>query len=330
MNTAATLLIAVATRLIVAAGSPAAADPAALAPPVPTAETAVRDTDDGDRLKIVATVPTYGLLAETIGGELVDVITLTRPGQDVHGVMATPSLMARVRDSDLCLFTGLDAELWLDPMLRGSGNVHLLPGNPDAIVLSDGVDLKQIPPIVDRNQGDVHAWGNVHIWTDPLVVRSMAERVREELARRLPEHADEIDARHAAFHKELTEALVRWLTEYRDLKGRLVVVHHRSWIYFLERFGMVEEGNLEPKPRVAPTAAHLAELEALMKARGVKVIVREPYHALEPAEHASAATGAEILELSTHPGWPEGVDGIIEHFDYNLRSLAEALRSGDG
>lgn len=280
-------------------------------------------------LKVIATVPTYADLAQRIGGDLVDVVLLTRPGQDVHSVTATPSLMARVQGAELCLHTGLDAELWLDGLLRGSGNVDLLPGNPGSVAMSDGIALKEVPAVVDRSQGDVHAFGNTHVWADPYAVRTMAERVRDVLVRLLPAHADAITERHAAFHKELTQALIRWLTEYRSLKGQPVVVYHRSWIYFLDRFGLVQDGTVEPKPRVAPTASHLATLEERMNELDVRVIIREPFQHPDAADHVAAATDATVLVLSTHPGYPEGVDGIIEHFDYNLRALAEALKEDD-
>jgi zinc/manganese transport system substrate-binding protein len=195
--------------------------------------------------------------------------------------------------------------------------------------MSDGIALKEVPAVVDRSQGDLHAFGNTHVWADPYAVRTMAERVRDALVRLRPEEAEAITARHTAFHTELTKALIKWLTEYRSLKGERVVVYHRSWIYFLDRFGLMQDGTIEPKPRVAPTASHIAELEKQMKASDVRLILREPYQHPEAADHVAAATGAEVLVLSTHPGFPEGVDGIIEHFDYNLRALAEALKTED-
>jgi zinc/manganese transport system substrate-binding protein len=281
-------------------------------------------------IKVIATVPTYARLAEVIGGDQVDVVLLARPTQDVHSVRATPSLMARVRNSDLCLHTGLDAELWLDGLLRGSANLDLLPGNPNSIAMSDGIALKEIPGIVDRSQGDLHAFGNIHIWADPYNVRIMAGHVRDALIRQRPSEAEPITERHAAFHKQLTQALIKWLTEYQSLKSQPVVVYHRSWIYFLDRFGLIQDGTLEPKPRVAPTASHLAKLEKKMNEQGVHVILREPFQHPEAADHVADATGASVLLLSTHPGYPEGVNGIIEHFDYNLRTIANALTADDG
>lgn len=278
-------------------------------------------------LKVLATVPTYGDLAREIGGDLVEVYVPCRPGQDIHTVTATPSIMGRVRDTDLVLHTGLDAEAWLEPMLRGSGNHRLIGSTERSIVLSEGVVLKEVPTEVSRRYGDIHAFGNTHIWADPLIVRGMAVRVRDALVTLLPEHAEAITARHQDFHERLTRKLVGWLTDYKPLKGRPVVTYHRSWVYFLDRFGLERAGTLEPKPRVAPTASHLEALVETMKARDVHVVLREPFHDPDAAEFIANATGAQVLELSTHPGFPDADEGIIEHFDRMLAELAAALET---
>lgn len=279
-------------------------------------------------LKVLATVPTYGALATEIGADLVDVYVPTRPGQDMHSVTATPSIMARVRDTDLVLHTGLDAEFWLEPLLRGSGNTRLL-GDPRRMVsLSDGIRLLEVPAVVSRRAGDIHAFGNTHVWADPLNVRVMAAHVKDALVALRPEAEAAITARHAAFHERLTRALVRWLTDYQALKGRPVVTYHRSWVYFLERFGLTDGGTVEPKPRVAPTASHLDELVTGMREGEVGVILAEPFHSPEATDFLSERTGATVLVLSTHPGFPEDAAGsadIVGHFEYNLAALAAAL-----
>ena len=280
---------------------------------------------DGTRLKVIATIPTYGALAREIGGDLVDVVVLCRPGQDIHGVTALPSLMGEIAGADMLLYTGLDSESWLDGMLRGSGNARLLPGNPGAIELSTGLTLKDVPSVLSRSQGDLHALGNPHVWTDPMNVRTMAAHVKEALMEALPAHADEIDARGKAFHTRLTKAIVDWLTRYRPLAGQRVVVYHPAWVYFFERFGIERAGTVEPKPRVAPTVAHLEELVDTMKSEDITVVVREPFNHPDATDFLEQATGCKVIELATHPGYPEGVDDIVAHFEHNLRTLADAL-----
>lgn len=277
------------------------------------------------RLKVIASVPTYGALAREIGGDLVDVVVLCRPTQDIHGVTALPSLMATLHRADLLLHTGLDAEPWIPDMLRGSGNTRLLPGRPGAVSLSDGLLLKDVPTEVSRAHGDIHAYGNTHLWTDPNNVRTMATRVRDALVAALPEHEAAISARHRDLHLRLTRALLDWLTRYAGLEGHKIVVYHNSWTYFTDRFGLVTAGTIEPKPRVVPTVSHLENLVQTMQAEDIRVILREPFQHPDATDFVSQRTGAVVLELTTHPGFPEGVDDIIEHFEHNLAAIAAAL-----
>jgi zinc/manganese transport system substrate-binding protein len=210
-------------------------------------------------------------------------------------------------------------------MLRASGNLDLLPGGEHAVEMSAGVHLKEVPSQVDRGKGDVHALGNPHIWTDPLNVRVMAGHVRDALVAALPDHREAIEARAQAFHDRLTAAIVDWLTRYAGLKGKSVVVYHRSWVYFIDRFGLVEAGAVEPKPRVAPTASHLEQVIDTMQERRVRVVIREPWQAPDAAEFVARATGARSLELAQHPEADGAGDGIIRHFDENLAALADVL-----
>ncbi|HTE04731.1 MAG TPA: metal ABC transporter substrate-binding protein [Planctomycetota bacterium] len=281
-------------------------------------------------LKVIATTPTYGDLAREIGGELVDVIDLCRATQDMHMVGATPSQMARMQDAGLVLYTGLDAEPWLEPMLRSSGNLALLPGNPHVIAMSDGIPVKEVPSELTRANGDIHAYGNPHLWTDPLAVRTMADHVRDALLDSLPAHADEINARAKAFHDRITARLVEWLKKYAPLKGRRVVTYHVAWPYLLDRFGIELAGTVEPKPRVAPTASHLEKIVETMKSEHVNLIIREPFQSPDATDFLGAQTGAKVLELATHPDAGGNGDAIIAHFEQVLADIAAALGPAPG
>jgi zinc/manganese transport system substrate-binding protein len=157
----------------------------------------------------------------------------------------------------------------------------------------------------------------------------MAEQVRDALVEALPEQREAIEARAAAFHDRLTAAIVGWLTRYAPLKGRKVVVYHKSWAYFLDRFGLVEAATLEPKPRVAPTASHLAKVIDVVQSEHVRAVIREPWQAPEAADFVAEKTGARALELCQHPDAAAGGEGILKNFDENLAALARALGVDD-
>ena len=223
-------------------------------------------------LKVLATVPTYGALAREIGGDLVEVTTICRPAQDVHSVAATPSLVERIRDADLLLYTGLDLEIWLDPHAARLGQPRPAARRRKAIEMSDGVHaqggavaggpqqgrrarLRQSAR-VDRPAGRAHRW---------------PQHVRDALVAALPEQADAITARAQGLPRPahgraggLAHALRAAQGQARRRLPPLLGLPARAL-----RPG-ARPASLEPKPRVAPTASHLAEVIEAMKKDGVQ------------------------------------------------------------
>ena len=51
------------------------------------------------------------------------------------------------------------------------------------------------------------------------------------------------------------------------------MTYHKDFVYFGERFGLEIVDNLEPKPGIAPSPAHLAKVITEMKAGNVGIIL---------------------------------------------------------
>ena len=134
-------------------------------------------------LKVFATVPEWGALTKVIGGKHVDVFTATGGLQDPHHVDARPSLIARARNADLVVATGVELEVgWLPVVLRNSGNPQVQPGRPGYFEAAPFVRMLELPTRLDRADGDVHPGGNPHIHTDPRNFLKIGEALTARLA----------------------------------------------------------------------------------------------------------------------------------------------------
>jgi zinc/manganese transport system substrate-binding protein len=103
-----------------------------------------------------------------------------------------------------------------------------------------------------------------------------------------------------------------------------VVVHHSSFSYLADWLGLVVVGNLEPKPGVEPSAAHLAELLESLKARPARAILRAAYQSPQPAEWLSQKAGIPAVELPFTVGGAPGTDDLFGLFDVTLTRLLAA------
>lgn len=289
-------------------------------------------------LKIVATTTDLAAIARAVAGDEAVVRSITTGKEDPHMLQAKPSVILQARDADLWIRIGMELEIgWEPPILDGSRNARIRPGMPGHLDASKSARVLDVPETaINRAMGDVHPMGNPHYWLDPLNGRRIAGAIADRLAELRPEAAGVFRHHAEAFQRDLDERMFGsqllqkskpqdlwlrvergedipeaggWLQAMAPLRGRKILTYHKSWVYFAHRFGLEVAGELEPKPGVPPTAAHLAELAELAKAQDVRIILQEPFYSTKAAEQVAAKTGARVVVVANSVGGqPEATD----------------------
>ena len=109
------------------------------------------------------------------------------------------------------------------------------------------------------------------------------------------------------------------------LKGMPLVVYHKNMTYMIQWLGMREVGNLEPKPGLPPTTAHLSELLASLQRQPAKAVVRSAYNDPRPGEWLAERAKIPSVTLAfTVGGTPEAKDLFSLYDDTLARLLAVA------
>jgi ABC-type Zn uptake system ZnuABC Zn-binding protein ZnuA len=117
-------------------------------------------------------------------------------------VRPKPSYALSLRRADMFISTGLDLELWAPALLDKAGNAKVMEGRPGYVTAYTGITLLDIPASADRSQGDVHLFGNPHIYTDPLRTLQAARNITTGLKRVAPDRAAVWDAGFARYQTE--------------------------------------------------------------------------------------------------------------------------------
>jgi zinc/manganese transport system substrate-binding protein len=199
-------------------------------PTVPRPERIVPDPPAAP-VRVVASLPVYGEIAAEIGGDAVEVASIADPMEDAHFVRPKPSFALLIRRADVFITTGLDLELWVPALLDKAGNSEVAEGGSGYITTYSGVELLDVPTTADRSGGDIHIFGNPHIFTDPLNVIQVARNIATGLSRVAPSESQRFQANLNAFidrvHRRMYgERLVEMLggeTLARlDVQGRLM------------------------------------------------------------------------------------------------------------
>jgi zinc/manganese transport system substrate-binding protein len=280
------------------------------------------------KLRVVATIPDLKSLAEAVGGDLVEVDSLTRGTQNLHEAEVRPSMMLKLRRADALIENGANLDAWVDVAIAGANNPQVIRGAMGRIDISRGIALLEVPTQrVDRSMGDVHPEGNPHFSLDPGLAPVITQNIVDGFARLAPESRAAFEKNRQAFLQKLDGEMDRWVKLLEPVRGAKVVVYHPDFIYFLTRFGLVQIGALEDRPGIPPSPQHLVQIIRQMKAERVKVILVEPWNDLKLAERVAAeAGGAKALVMASAVGAVKGADNYIAAVEYNVTALAQALK----
>ncbi len=279
------------------------------------------------KLNVVATTPDFGAIAQEIGGDTIELITLARPTEDPHFVDAKPSFIVKLNRADVLIEGGAELEIgWLPPLVQGARNSKIEAGKPGRVSCSEGIPLVEIPTTLDRSKGDIHASGNPHYMTDPMNAKIVAEHICKSFCAMDSKSCDNFKANLKKFNEKLDGKMADWQKLLASFRGKQVVTYHNSWPYFAKRFDLKMELFLEPKPGIPPSPAHLAEVITKMKSENIKVVLVQPYQNRKTAEAVAIHSGAVVLDFPTFPGkasqtYADWMDGLV-------KSLATALEGG--
>ena len=158
-------------------------------------------------LQVVATLPDYGVLTRTIGGDRVSVQTIVQGDQDAHFIRPKPSFVDMVRRADVLITTGLDLEMWLPTVIDKSGNTRIRSGKPGYVGVARGITLLDKPKNLSRSEGGVHIYGNPHITCSPINMQTVARNITTGLVRNDPEGKDYYRNNLKKFLSQLDERL---------------------------------------------------------------------------------------------------------------------------
>jgi zinc/manganese transport system substrate-binding protein len=278
------------------------------------------------QIRVVATTPDLGSVAKEIGGDKVSVVALAKPTEDPHYVDAKPSHIVTLNRADALIEGGAELELgWLPPLLENSRNSRISAGAPGRIVASDGVKMLEIPTSFDRSKGDVHSLGNPHFMIDPVTVRIIARNIAGHFAQIDPKNAATYNGNLARFNTTLDAKYAGWQKQLAPYRGARIVTYHKDFIYLADRFGLNIVDELEPKPGIAPSPAHLAQVIGKMRSTNAKVILVQPFQNRRTAETVARQTGATVLDIAQQPGAVPNTTTYFDLMDNIVRTLAGGL-----
>lgn len=279
--------------------------------------------------KIFACEPEWASLARALMPSA-EVFSATHARQDPHHVEARPSLIAQLQHADLavCAGAGLEAA-WLPRLQARAGNARVQDGQPGMFYASDQVRrIGHHQGLASPFSGDIHAEGNPHVHTDPHRLLTIALALRDRLILLAPEQQEALRRQHANFDKRLREHILDWERRLAPLANTAVVVQHGSFAYLFEWLRWRVVADLEPRPGMPPTPAHLQQLREQLQRSPARRIVVAWHQDIQPAQWLARQDSSRSFQLLRLPATVPQDDG--DALFRWLNDLVNALTTGSG
>jgi ABC-type Zn uptake system ZnuABC Zn-binding protein ZnuA len=281
-------------------------------------------------LYVVTTLPSLASITQSIGGEFIDVYSITRGVQDAHYVEAKPSYMMKLNKADLLVYSGLELEIgWLPLLIQGARNDEVTVGSRGNLNASSALPAEAILERprgeVDRSMGDVHPLGNPHYLLNPNNAIDVTYLITDKLCELDPEHKSQYRKNSEQFIRQLKKKIDDLQEKADHLRGKELVCYHVHWSYFLGWLGIESAGYIESRPGIPPTPRHKQEIIQMMTEHNIKVVIISTWKEPTRAEEVAESTGATLLLLPGEVGAMEGADDYVSWVEYLTTQLVDAF-----
>lgn len=234
-----------------------------------------------DRMKVVTTFTVIADMAGRVAGDAAEVVSITKPGAEIHGYEPTPKDIVRAQDADLILWNGMNLERWFEQFLANLGDVP-------SVVVSDGIAPIAIAGGAYEGKPNPHAWmglENALIYIDNIAAA---------FAQHDPANAATYQANAEAYKAELRAALDPLKAEIAKIPEakRWLVTCEGAFSYLARDLGLEQ---LYLWPINADQMGTPQQVRAVIdgvRDNGIGVVFCESTVSSAPAEQVARETGA--------------------------------------
>lgn len=263
-------------------------------------------------LQVTVSIVPQEFFVKKIGGDLVNVNVMVRPGSSPAVYEPQPKQMAQLSNSAIYFAIGVPFEqAWLPRFKSANTNLEIV--HLDKSVVRQPMQEHIHKGEVHHDHGDNYI-ADPHIWLAPPLVRIMIIQIRDSLIEADPQHEDIYRKNYYEFAAEI-EALDQELLSIfkKSAKSQSFMVYHPSWGYFARAYGLkqipIELEGKEPSPK------EMTQIIDFARKNSVSAIFIQPQFSKKSAQAIASSIGAKILIA----------DPLAANWDENLRKTAKAF-----
>jgi manganese/iron transport system substrate-binding protein len=233
-----------------------------------------------DRLKAVTTFTIIADMAANVAGDAADVVSITKPGAEIHNYQPTPGDLIAAQDADLILWNGLNLEQWFEQFLSNLGDVP-------SVVVTEGIEP------IGIGEGPYQGKPNPHAWMSPTDALVYVENIRKAFVAADPANEATYNANAAAYSAKITATVepIRAALAAIPEERRWLATSEGAFSYLARDFGLKELYLWPINADQQGTPQQVRHVIDEVRANHVPAIFSESTISSKPAEQVARETG---------------------------------------
>ncbi|QCB93263.1 metal ABC transporter substrate-binding protein [Cellulomonas shaoxiangyii] len=280
-------------------------------------------SDDTGRVAALASFYPLQYVTQEVGGDRVDVASLTPPSVEPHDVELSPAQVADVSSADLVVYqSGFQPAV--DEAVEQAQPGHVVDATA-AAGLDEGGTHADEPGEHTADDGHEHDGLDPHFWLDPTMLAPVADAVADALTEVDPDGADTYRANADALTARLAALDEAYRTGLATCERDVVVTSHEAFGHLARRYGLEQVGISGIDPEAEPSPARLREVADVVRDEGVTTIFFETLVSPKVAETLAADLGVRTAVLDPLEGLADDAQDYVSVAEQNLEALRVAL-----
>ena len=237
----------------------------------------------GDKpFTVVTTFTVIADMAQNVAGEDAKVVSITKPGAEIHDYEPTPQDLVKAQQADLLLWNGLNLERWFE---RFFANVKDVP----SVVVTEGVAPMSI------HGGEYDGKPNPHAWMSVENAKIYVKNIEAALAKHDPAHAEHYHQNAAAYLAKLEAMDAKLKEEVAKIPEaqRWLVSSEGAFSYLARDLGFKEAYLWPINAEQQGTPQQVSALIETVRANQIPVVFSESTISDKPAKQVAKESGAK-------------------------------------
>lgn len=230
---------------------------------------------------VVTTFTVIADMAKNVAGNDARVLSITKPGAEIHNYEPTPQDLIRAQQADLVLWNGLNLEVWFE---RFFSNVKNVP----SVVVTAGVTPMSI------RGGEYDGKPNPHAWMSVANARIYVDNIEAALVKHDPKHAAGYHSRAQAYREKLNalDGELRKRVERVPAEQRWLVTSEGAFSYLARDLGLREAYLWPINAEQQGTPQQVSALIETVRKNKIPVVFSESTVSDKPAKQVAKESGA--------------------------------------